>query len=156
MTECYTAQETAWNQAADFTMGPLQNWASGAIAWTLGTDTNFGPHSGGCSTCRGLFTVNTGAGTYNLEVDYYMMAQFSKFIPRGATVLDGTGSYDYGNGQKVESTATINPDGSRTVVTENTFGEDIWLRIKMQSGESWNGKIVANGVTTWRLPPSTA
>ena len=47
MTECWTSPETAWNQAADFTMGPLQNWASGAMAWVLGTDTNYGPNLGG-------------------------------------------------------------------------------------------------------------
>ena len=51
MTECWTSPQTAWNQAADFTIGPLQNWGSGAIAWTLGSDTSYGPHlsSGGCT-----------------------------------------------------------------------------------------------------------
>ena len=156
MTECWTSPETAWNQAADFTMGPLQNWASGAMAWVLGTDTNYGPHDGGCSDCRGLFTVDTGAGTYALQVDYYMLAQFSKFMPRGATVLSGTGSYDYGNGSKVEAVATLNPDNTRTVVVENLFDEDIWLSVSMGSGEgTWNGQITANGVTTWVLPAAS-
>ncbi|KAI9690522.1 MAG: Endo-1,6-beta-D-glucanase neg1 [Bathelium mastoideum] len=157
MTECWTSPQTSWNQAADFTVGPLQNWASGAMAWVLGTDTNYGPNTGGgCTTCRGLFTVDTSAGTYTLQVDYYMLGQFSKFIPRGASVLDGTGSYDYGNGQKVEAVATLNPDNTRTIVVENTFDQDIWLSVTMQSGEgTWNGPITANGVTTWLLPPST-
>ncbi|KAL9096350.1 MAG: hypothetical protein Q9165_001347 [Trypethelium subeluteriae] len=157
MTECWTSPETAWNQAADFTMGPLQNWASGAMAWVLGTDTNYGPHlsSGGCSDCRGLFTVDTSAGTYELQVDYYMLGQFSKFIPRNAIVLEGTGSYDYGNGQKVEAVGTLNPDGTRTIVVENLFDEEIWLSVTMGSGEgTWNGQITGNGVTTWVLPPS--
>ena len=110
----------------------------------------------GCTDCRGLFTVDTGAGTYELQVDYYMLGQFSKFIPRNAIVLDGTGSYDYGNGQKVEAVGTLNPDGTRTIVVENTFDEDIWLSVTMGSGEgTWNGQITANGVTTWILPPSS-
>jgi glucan endo-1,6-beta-glucosidase len=156
MTECWTSPDTAWNQAADFTMGPLQNWASGAIAWVLGTDTSYGPHDGGCSDCRGLFTVDTSAGTYSLQVDYYMLAQFSKFIPHGAIALDGTGSYDYGNGSKVEAVATLNPDRTRTIVIENLFNEDIWLSVSMKSGEgTWNGQIAGKGVTTWLLPAAS-
>lgn len=154
MTECWTSPQTGWNQAADFTMGPLQNWASGAIAWTLGTDSSYNPHlNGGCSTCRGLVEVDAGSDSYTPQIDYYMLGQFSKFIPKGATILNGTGSYDYGNG-KIESTASLNPDGTRSVVIENTFTNDVYLTLTTGSGETWSGPLLAQSVVTWLLPAS--
>lgn len=151
MSECWTSPSTPWHAASSFTVGPLQNWAEGAMAWTLGSDTTYGPHlsSGGCDTCRGLVTVDTAAGTYDFQVDYYMMGQYSRFMPKGATVLAGTGSYSYDGGAGIQSVATLNPDGSRTVVVENTFGNDVYVTLDTQSGQRWNGQVLANSVTTW-------
>lgn len=156
MTECWTSPQTGWSAAADFTMGPLQNWASGALAWTLGSDTTYGPHlsSGGCDTCRGLFVVDTSARTYSFAIDYYMMAQFSKFMPKGATVLSGTGSYSYGDGTGIQSVASLNPDGSRTVVITNKFGNDVYVTVSAKSGDKWSGRVYQNSVVTWVLPAS--
>lgn len=152
MTECWTPASGSWNQAADFTMGPLQNWASGVTAWTLGTNAQDGPHlsSGGCGTCQGLVTINNGGYTFNTA--YYMMAQFSKFIPAGAIILSGTGSYTYSSGGGVQSVASLNPDGTRTVVIENTFGNDIYVTLSTNSGQKWSGNIPTESVTTWILP----
>ncbi|RFU31474.1 hypothetical protein B7463_g4868, partial [Scytalidium lignicola] len=152
MTECWTPASGSWSQAADFTMGPLQNWASGVTAWTLGTNAQDGPHlsSGGCGTCQGLVTVNNGG--YTFTTAYYMMAQFSKFMPPGAIVLSGTGSYTYSSGGGVESVASLNPDGTRTVVIENTFGNDIYVTLSTSSGQHWSGNIPSESVTTWILP----
>ncbi|KAK8096584.1 glucan endo-1-6-glucosidase BGN16.3 [Apiospora kogelbergensis] len=155
MTECWTSSKhTPWHQASSFTVGPLQNWAKGSLAWTLGTDTNDGPYLGGCDTCRGLVVVDTTAKTYSFSVDYYMMAQYSRYMPKGATVLAGTGSYTYpDSGVGIQSVATSNPDGTRTVVVENTFGNDIYLTLNTTAkGEQWSGKILANSVVTWVLP----
>ncbi|PYI24016.1 putative beta-1,6-glucanase [Aspergillus japonicus CBS 114.51] len=153
MTECWTPASGAWHQAADFTMGPLQNYAAGVMAWTLGTDANDGPHlsSGGCATCHGLVTVNS-ATSYTLNTAYYMMAQFSKFIPPGAVVVSGTGSYTYDNGGGVQSVASVNPDGSRTVVIQNTFGNDVYVTVTLGSGAVWSGNVPEESVTTWVLP----
>ncbi|PTU22257.1 hypothetical protein P175DRAFT_0507125 [Aspergillus ochraceoroseus IBT 24754] len=152
MTECWTPASAAWNQAADFTMGPLQNWASGVAAWTLGTNAQDGPHltSGGCDACQGLVTVENGSYRFNMA--YYMMAQFSKFMPSGAIVLNGSGSYTYSSGGGIQSVASINPDGTRTVVITNTFGNDIYLSVSMKSGDEWSGNIPSESVTTWVLP----
>lgn len=152
MTECWTPASGSWNQAADFTMGPLQNWAAGVTAWTLATDASDGPHlsSGGCSTCQGLVTIS--GGTYTFNTAYYMIAQFSKFMPPGAIVLHGTGSYTYSNGGGVQSVASLNPDGSRTVVIENTFGNDIYVTVTMNSGRVWSGNVPTLSLTTWVLP----
>jgi glucan endo-1,6-beta-glucosidase len=153
MTECWTPASGAWNQAASFTMGPLQNWASGAIAWTLATDTSDGPHlsgNGACDTCQGLVTIS--GGSYKLQTAYYMMAQFSKFMPRGATVLNGSGSYTYSDGTGIQSVASLNPDGTRTVVIMNTFSNDVYVTLKTKSGGTWSGNVPTKSVVTWVLP----
>ncbi|KAH8692100.1 putative beta-1,6-glucanase Neg1 [Talaromyces proteolyticus] len=154
MTECWTPASESWNHAARFTMGPLHNWASGVIAWTLGTNADNGPYlsSGGCDKCQGLVTVNND-GTYTLNMAYYMMAQFSKFIPPGAIILQGTGSHTHYYGG-VQSVASLNPDGTRTVVIENTFSHDIYVTLNTNSREKWSGHVPAESVTTWVLPPA--
>lgn len=133
----------------------MQNWASGAIAWTLGTDTNYNPHlSGGCSTCRGLITVDTSAGTYSKTLDYYLVGQFSRFVPSGSINLATTGSHDYGGGSKFEATAFVESDGSRTVVIQNNFGNPVYLTVTFASGDEWSGEVYTESVTTWQLPPA--
>lgn len=154
MTECWTPAGQ-WNQAVDFTIGPLQNWASGVAAWTLGTDASDGPHlsSGGCATCQGLVTINNGGYTFNTA--YYMIAQFSKFMPKGAIVLSGTGSYTYSNGGGVQSVASLNPDGTRTVVIENTFSNDVYVTLTTGTWQTWSGNVPSQSVTTWVLPAAS-
>ncbi|OTA99751.1 glycoside hydrolase family 30 protein [Hypoxylon sp. CI-4A] len=158
MTECWTSPSTSWYQSSKNTVGPLQNWAQGSLMWTLGTwteasDGTFGPYiDGGCSTCRGLFIVDKDAGTYEYTIDYYMLAQYSKYIPKGATILDGSGSHSYDGYSGIQSVASKNPDGTRTVVVENTLGNDVYLTVNTTSGEQWSGNLLANSVTTWILP----
>ena len=155
-TECWTSNiYTGWNQAADFTMGPMQNWAEGSLAWTLATDTNDGPcldTPGACCTCTGLVVVDTTAGTYNFTTDYYMMGQFSKFMARGATVLEGSGSFTDANGQGIESVASLNADGTRSVVIENKVDNSVYVTLSTKTGEKWSGLVPAKSVTTWVLP----
>ena len=75
------------------------------------------------------------------------MVQVSKFMPPGATVLSGTGSSG-----GLQSVASLNPDGTRTVVIENTFSNDIYLSLTTSSGEEWSGDIPTESVTTRILP----
>lgn len=158
-TECWTsAKQTKWNQASWFTMGPLQNWASGSMAWTLGTDNQDGPYlpyQGSCGTCTGLFTVDRNSKTYTLRTDYYMIGQYSRYIPRNAVVHVVTGSYSWPDDTGVESVATVNPDGTRTVVIENKLKNDVHITLHTaKSSQVWSGKVSAKSVTTWLLPPA--
>lgn len=123
------------------------------IAWTLGTDTSDGPHlSGGCTSCRGVVTVDTSAGTYKKTADYFYLAQFSRFLPRGSIALSTSGSYDYGNGNKIEAQAFVQPDGTRVVVIQNGFDNEVDLTISFNSGETWSGPLYSESLTTWLLP----
>ncbi|KOS20233.1 Endo-1 [Escovopsis weberi] len=119
-----------------------------AMAWTLGTDAADGPHlsTSRCATCTGLVTVN-GADSYTLQTAYYMVAQFSRFMTPGGTVLGGTGSRDFSDGG-IQSVASLNPDGSKTVVIQNTFGNDVFVSVFLKSDQEWSGNVPASSVTT--------
>ena len=101
-------------------------------------------------------TVNSTARTYTKTADYYFMGQFSRYLLRNATVLATSGNYDYGNGAKIESTAVVNADGSRTVVVQNGFGSDVFLKIAFKSGDTWSGPLYQQSLTTWLLPPPSS
>ena len=126
------------------------------IAWALGTYTNGGPALSGneqCQQCTGLVTVDANGGSYTKEIDYYMMGRVSKFMPKGGHIVNGNGSYLYQDDTGMESVASINPDGSRTVFIQNRFGHDIFVRVKSEAeGQTWNGRVPGSSVTTWDLP----
>ncbi|CAK4034401.1 glucan endo-1,6-glucosidase [Lecanosticta acicola] len=158
MTECWTpaiSGQSDWYHAANFTMGTLQNWASGALAWTLGADPNNGPHmTNGCSYCQGLVTINS-ATSYTFNMAYYLMAQFSRYIPRGAIILSGTGSTSSPKDLGVQFVSSLNPDNTKTVVILNTLSKDVYLELTLSSsGAQWSGKIPTNSLVTWVLPSS--
>lgn len=149
----WTPTSLPWTHVLDFTMSPLQNWAKGVVAWDLGTNTDDGPHlsTGGCSDCTGLVVISSD-GTYQLQTSYYIMAQFSKYIPPGAQIYSGSGSAELGSGG-IQSVASLNPDGTRTVVISNTYGNDVYTHVHFtSSGEEWSGNIASDSVTTWVLP----
>lgn len=151
MSECWTPSSQPWYNAAAFTLGPLQNWGSGAIAWNLASDVNNGPYIyGGCSSCQGLVTVRNDR-TYTLNTAYYMMAQFSRYMPKGSRVVPLTGNGGNGNGD-LQSIATVNPNGSRTVVILNTFANTVFMQMNTTSGTVWSGSLPPSSVVTWVLP----
>ena len=157
MTECWTAVGTTdWVHSSSFALLPLQNWANGIIAWALGSFTGGGPSISGsdaCHICTGLVTVDPNSGTYRKEVDYYMMGQFSKFMPKGGRAVAGTGSFLFPDGSGLESVATLNPDGTRTVAIQNRYDHDIWVELQTESeGQTWKGRVYKHSVTTWVLP----
>jgi glucosylceramidase len=72
-------------------IGGLNNWAKTALEWNLATNSTFGPYtSGGCTTCLGALTINSGGYTRN--VSYYIVAHMSKFIRPGALRVSSTSS----------------------------------------------------------------
>ena len=158
MTECsnYKPQAGAPNfEVATSFIPPVQNWASGASMWVMGTDTGYGPHSayGGCDGCSGSIIVNSST-TYTKTNDYYMIGQFSRFIRRGAVnynILEG----NYGSAlteSQFWSISVKNPDGSWVVVFMNNYADQEVI-LQFTGGEStWKGSVPNSTVTTWLLP----
>ncbi|KAK4496811.1 hypothetical protein PRZ48_012795 [Zasmidium cellare] len=155
MTECWTpaTDSTNWFQAANFTIGPLQNWANGVIAWTLAANSTNGPHlsTGGCANCQGLVRINDdGSVTFNLA--YYLMAQFSRFMPKGAIVLSMKGYSPTSYKAGLQAVGSLNPDKTRTVVMMNTLTSAVFVRLMTGRGQMWSGSLPKSSVVTWVLP----
>ena len=160
MTECWTHLnpngKEGFFELADFVTGPLQNYAAGAMAWTLGGSTAYDvayPGPGSCSQCSGIVQVDMAARTFVKTQDFYVLGQFSRFVRKGAVYLSNSGSYTYADGTGVEATAFRNPDGSRVVVIVNKIRNDLHLELSCEH-DTWNAIVLARSVTTWILPPA--
>jgi glucosylceramidase len=102
--------------------GP-RNWAQSIIRWNLALDSNGGPTNNGCQGCRPVVTVSpktNGTWSYAPTVDYWGLAQASKFVQPGARRV---ASNTLGKGS-VEDVAFTNPDGSTALVTYNSGSTD--------------------------------
>jgi len=91
----------------------MRNWSKTFVKWSLALDENRGPHTGGCSTCSPLVTVNSTSGAVTYAIDYYTLGHFSKFVLPGATRIYSS------NAVGVVSAAFVNPDDSKALVVYN-------------------------------------
>jgi glucosylceramidase len=93
----------------------LNNYSRSMVLWNFALDENNGPvvPGFGNSTCRGIVKINqqTGELTYNL--DYYVLAHFSKYIRPGAVRVasESRGA--------VYTTACLNEDNTLVIVVFN-------------------------------------
>jgi len=91
----------------------MRNWAGAYVKWSLALDENQGPHTGGCSTCTGIVTVNSTSGAVTYGTEFYTMGQFSKYVLPGANRVYSS------NAQGIVTAAFVNPDGSSVLVAFN-------------------------------------
>jgi glucosylceramidase len=103
-------------------IGTTRNWARAVAFWNLALDGHDGPHTGGCTDCRGVVTIDsTGAVTRNVE--YVALAHASRFVRPGAVRIASTSGVD-----SLSSVAFRNPDRSTVLIVFNgshdtrTFG----------------------------------
>jgi len=165
MTECWTHLNTGENffDLPGFMSGPVQNFASGSMAWTLGGSTKYDvAYPGGCGQCSGMIQVDRSGKSYTKTQDFYTLGQFSKFVQKDATYLSGSGSYSYWDGTGVDATHFLNPNGDRVVVIVNKLKKDIHMQVDFASGGGWHGSVPKRSVVTWvikthgpPLPPHT-
>jgi glucosylceramidase len=99
-------------------IGPLRNWARSSLYWSVALDPRSGPYVGGCTTCRGMITVDNAAGTYAKNSEYYVWAHLAKVVQPGAVRI---GSPDFGVGG-IQTVGFRNPDGSVALVALNSNG----------------------------------
>ena len=122
-TEQYTGDggnfqgDFSWH-TQNVTMGSMQNYARAAIEWNLVNDPQYAIHtSGGCSSCKGALTMQNGS-VLSRNVSYYVIAQMSRVIQRGAVRVSSSGATD------IKHCAFVNPDGSIGVVLYNDNNDD--------------------------------
>ena len=91
----------------------MRNWARAYVKWSLALDENQGPHTGGCSTCTPIVTVNSTSGKVTYGTEFYTMGQFSKFVLPGANRVYSS------NALGIVTAAFVNPDNSKALVAFN-------------------------------------
>lgn len=103
----------------DLLVAGLRNWARGVVYWNLALDEKYGPHLGGCDTCKGLVVIDSRTGAVSRNDEYYAFAHFSRFVLPGALRVRST---DPGKG--LVNVAFQNADhGSVVLVAVNSNPE---------------------------------
>ena len=99
-------------------IGGANNWARGTLLWNLALNPAHGPHTGGCTDCRGVVTIDPKTGTVTRNVEYYVLGHASRFVLPGAYRVEARKS-----GNQVEAAAFLNPDGSRVAILHRASGD---------------------------------
>jgi glucosylceramidase len=160
-TEC-SGGSWATDQAGNLTwevlntiIGPMRNWAVASEDWPLALDSQSGPNvanaNGGCGTCRGMVTVDNSNGTFTLNEDYYVWAQFSKFVQPGAVRI---ASPDL-ESSDLPNIAFRNPDGKITLVVLNDASSAQGFQVTYD-GRGFSYTLPANSIVTFTWSPTSA
>jgi glucosylceramidase len=134
-TEQYTASngtfggDLSWH-VKNVIIGSMRNWSRNALEWNLANDATYGPHTdGGCTTCKGAITIDTGNG-YTKNVAYYIIAHASKFVPANSTRIESAAV----NG--LSNVAFKTPGGKKVLIVQNDSSSNQTFNIR------YNGKWV--------------
>lgn len=98
-------------------IGAANNWSRGTLLWNLALDPGHGPHTGGCSDCRGVVTVDPATGLITRNVEYYVLGHASRFVLPGALRVAAVE-----RGTDVNAAAFLNTDGSRVAIVHRKSG----------------------------------
>ena len=74
----------------DLLLSGLRQWARAVVYWNLALDEKYGPHFGGCDTCKGVVTIDSRTGEVSRNDEYYAFAHFSRFVLPGAFRVGST------------------------------------------------------------------
>jgi len=144
------AGDLAWN-AENLLIGATRNWARGVTLWNIALDQNSGPQNGGCTTCRGVVTVDASVSPAQItpNVEYYVLGHLGKFVQAGAYRID---SNTYGSGS-LEDVAFSNPDGSIVLLVLNAASGSTTFAVTA-NGNSFTDTLPAGAVATyeWAVP----
>ena len=124
-----------------------RNWAQAVVLWNLALNQLHQPYLGGCTTCRGIVTVNDSMqpAQVTATVDYTALAHLSKFVVPGAYRIE---SNTFGQGS-LEDVAFLNPDGSVVLLVMNSSSGSLTFSIGW-AGEFASYKLAAGSVATFR------
>jgi glucosylceramidase len=124
-------------------IGASNNWSRGTLLWNLALDPKHGPHTGGCTDCRGVVTIDPATGAITRNVEYYVLGHASRFVLPGAfRVASST------RGNQVGAAGFVNPNGSRVAILYRKSGEGP-LTIAID-GEHYSVPLPAGAVATLR------
>jgi glucosylceramidase len=127
-------------------VGASNNWARGTLLWNLALNPAHGPHTGGCSDCRGVVTVDPATGKITRNVEYYVLGHASRFVLPGAYRVASVS-----HRHEISAAAFINADGSRVAILHRKAGGGpLELAI---DGERYSLSLPEGSVATLRWKP---
>ena len=103
----------AWS-SRNLVVGAVRGWARSVLFWNLALDPAGGPHTGGCTTCRGVLTVDPATGSVVRNVEWDVLALAGRAVRPGAVRIGST--------PEVAGVATVawrNPDGTHALYAHN-------------------------------------
>lgn len=110
-------------------IGAMRNHSRTALEWNLANDPGYKPHTpGGCTQCKGAFTINGNNVTRN--VAYYIIAHASRFVPAGAVRI---GSNSEG---KLHSVAFKRPDGRKVLIVLNDHDTEAYFNVRYEGKQA--------------------
>lgn len=122
-------------------LGAVQNHARAAIEWNLVNDPQYSIHTdNGCSSCKGALTIQNGT-IQSRNVSYYIVAQMSRVVQRGAVRVASSGTAD------INYSAFVNPDGTIGVVMYNGQNDDRTVDV-VYNNKYASFTVHGNGVTS--------
>ncbi len=104
---------TDWVKWSHTFAGILRNWSQCIVGWNLVLDEEGRPNIGP-AFCGGLVTVDSQTHEVVRSGQYWAFAHYSKFVLRGAHVVNSTSKLN-----NVDHVAFENPDGTHVLVITN-------------------------------------
>jgi glucosylceramidase len=102
-----------WSTWGGTFIGILRNGCRSITGWNLALDEHGKPNVGPFS-CGGMVTIHSQTKELTRSGQYWAFAHFSRFVKRGARLVESTGGGD------VVHAAFQNPDGTRVLVLANS------------------------------------
>ena len=142
-TECTGGLwDTDFGRSMDYQLGKLFIGQSNigariVLMWNIALNEKHGPKAGvvgGCTDCRGVIRVNPD-GSYDLELEYFIINHMTKFVKPGAFRIRSSFSPPPLDGAWMSVVAFKNTDGSVAVVLHNK-NETEALDFHVELGES--------------------
>jgi glucosylceramidase len=147
LTECSGGEWSQPKDALSWMAGALvestRYWSKGVLFWNLALDESHGPHTGGCTNCRGVVTIDSATGNITRNVEYYVLGHASRFAMPGAVRID-SGPAVAG----LNDVAFLNPDGSMVLITVNLQSEPRALAVR-QKNHSFAYTLAPGSVATF-------
>ena len=141
-------------EALNNIIGPMNNWAVSSDYWGMALNPSSGPNvanaNGGCTNCRGMVTVDNSNGTFTLNEDYYIWAQFSKFVQPGAVRIASPNL----ESSDLPNIAFKNPNGTIALVVLNDNASSAQTFQVDSNGQGFNYTLPASSIVTFTWTPS--
>src|SRR5918998_526166 len=137
------ADNLVWD-GVNLLVGATRNWSRTALKWNIALDQFGGPHTGGCTNCAGIVTLDrgNGAGTYNH--DYYSIGHASKFVRPGAHRIASSTQSQAG----LHTVAFRNPDGSKALIAVNASESALPFTVRW-GGQSFQYTLPRESIATF-------